>query len=177
MPTNYPNLPGISLELLDGNLQIDQNITGPVTLVIGRALSGPSGVQYLVSDSNVATAIYGSGSPLLAKLSEAKLGGAQNIILYRIGGSSAEISDIFGTDTLLGTKEETSISGSKYSVYVGQEPANSAVACIIIFEGDKIVYSDVTGSEVDLGLLTSLDLIRQHRNSFLNIELGIHNFQ
>lgn len=152
MPTRYPYLPGVNLELLDGELQIDQTITGPVTLVIGRADSGPSNFQYLMSDSNVASAIYGSSSTLMKMASQAKMGGSKNIVLYRIGGSAAELVDVFGADTLLATKEETSVAGSKYSVYIGPEPSTPAKACIIIFEGDKIVYSDVTGSEVDLGL-------------------------
>ena len=151
MPNKYPHLPGINVELLDGNLQVDQAITGPVTLVIGRAASGPSNFQYLVSDSNQAAAIYGSGSPLMAKLSEVKLGGAKNVVLYRIGGQAAEVQGIFGADSLLATKEETVTAGGRYSVYIGPEPSDSAKACIIIFEGDTIVYSNVTGSTVDLG--------------------------
>jgi hypothetical protein len=149
--TKYRNLPGVNLELLDGNLQIDRSITGPIVLIIDTAHSGPSGYQYLVRDSNEASAIYGADSPLIRKLSEVKLGGAKNIVLYRIGGKAAEISNLFGADSLLGTKEETSIAGSKYNVYIGPEPSSPLVSCIIIFEGDKIVFSNVTGSEVNLG--------------------------
>jgi hypothetical protein len=153
MPTKYPNLPGTFVELLDGNLQIDQTISGPVALVIGTAFSGPSDFQYLVKDSNAASAIYGSESPLVKALSQVKLGGATNIVLYRVGGKAAEIVDIFGEESSIRTREETAGAGSKYSFYIGPEPSNALVSCIIAFEGDKIVYSDVTGSEVDLGVL------------------------
>lgn len=146
----YQNLPSINVELLDGNLRIDEPITGPVVLVIGTASSGPSNTQYLASDSNVAAAIFGSDSPLIQKMSEVKVGGAKNVLLYRIGGSTAAISDLFGADSLIATKEETSFAGSKYSVYIGPTPNDPLVAGLIIFEGDTIVYSNVLGAEVDL---------------------------
>jgi hypothetical protein len=148
----YKNLPGVNLELLDGNLQIDSAITGPIVLIVDTAYSGPSNFQYLVTDSNEASAIYGSDSPLISKLSEVKLGGAQNIVLYRIGGEAAEIVDLFGADTLLATREETVAAGGKFNVYIGPEPSNALKSCIIIFQGDTIVYSNATGAIVDLGL-------------------------
>lgn len=166
MQTKYPNLPGTFVELLDGNLQVDQTISGPVALVIGTAFSGPSNSQYLVSDSNAASAIFGSASPLVKALSQVKLGGATNIILYRVGGQAAEITGLFGADSSIRTREETAGAGSKYSFYIGPEPSNAAVACIIAFEGDKIVYSDVTGSTVDLGVI---EVVGFDKNSFSGV--------
>lgn len=150
MPT-YKNLPANRLELLDGNLIVDTPIEGNVVLVIGTAYSGPTGKQVLMSDSNVARKVYGANSPLLQKASEAKLGGAKNIVLYRIGGKSASLDGIFGADTYIRTVDETATAGSDYSIYVGPQPSNALVACIIVFQGSKIVYSNVTGAEVDLG--------------------------
>ena len=115
--------------------------------------------QYLVTDSNEASAIYGSDSPLISKLSEVKLGGAQNIVLYRIGGEAAEIVDLFGADTLLATREETVAAGGKFNVYIGPEPSNALKSCIIIFQGDTIVYSNATGAIVDLGLFNIVGFI------------------
>jgi hypothetical protein len=149
MARKYDNLPGITLDLLDGNLAIDEQVTGPVVLIVDRSTSGPSNTQYLAADANEAAAIYGEG-PLMERLSEVKMGGAKNIILYRIGGSAAEILDLFGSDTLIGTTEETSAAGSKYSIYLGPSPKGDGNASLIIFEGDRIVYSNVIGSEVDL---------------------------
>jgi len=149
----YENLPSINVELLDGNLIIDDPVTGPVVLCIGTAYSGPSNTQYLAADSNVASRIYGSESPLIKKMSEVKMTGAKNVLLYRIGGASAEIHNLLGEDTLIGTKEETSISGSKYAIYLGPSPSNPAVSGLIVYEGDKIVYSDMAGAEVDLGVM------------------------
>lgn len=150
MPT-YKNLPANRLELLDGNLVVDTPIEGNVVLVIGTAYSGPTGKQVLMSDSNVARKVYGANSPLLQKAAEAKLGGAKNIVLYRIGGKSASLNGIFGADTYIRTVDETTTAGSDYSLYVGPEPSNPLVACIIVKQGAKIVYSNVTGAKVDLG--------------------------
>ncbi len=150
----YKNLPGINLELLDGNLRIDEQITGPVVLVIGAAYSGPSNRQFLMSDSNQAARIFGADSPLIKKATEAKLGGAKNIILYRIGGKPASIKDLFGLLSEITTKEETAVAGSKYSVYIGPQPNDPLTACLIIFEGSNIVYSNVPGAEVDNGKFT-----------------------
>lgn len=147
----YQNLPSNTVELLDGNLIIDTPIEGNVVLVIGTALSGQSRKQVLMTDSNVARAVYGAGSSILQKASEIKLGGAKNVLLYRIGGKSASILNLFGTDSYITTVEETASAGSKYSVYIGPQPSNPSEACIIVFSGAKIVYSNVPGSEVDLG--------------------------
>lgn len=147
----YQNLPSNTVELLDGNLIIDTPIEGNVVLVIGTALSGQSRKQVLMTDSNVARAVYGAGSSILQKASEIKLGGAKNVLLYRIGGKSASILNLFGTDSYITTVEETASAGSKYSVYIGPQPSNPLKACVIVFSGAKIVYSNVPGSEVDLG--------------------------
>ncbi len=150
MPT-YKNLPANRLELLDGNLIVDNPIEGNVVLVIGTAYSGPTGKQVLMNDSNLARKIYGDGSPLLQKAAEAKLGGAKNILLYRIGGKAASLDGLFGTDSYIKTVDQTSTAGADYAVYVGPQPSNPLLACIIVFQGTKIVYSNVTGAEIDLG--------------------------
>ncbi len=150
----YKNLPGIGLELLDGNLRIDEQVTGPVVLVIGAAYSGPSNRQYLMSDSNQAARIFGADSPLIKKATEVKLGGAKNIVLYRVGGNPASIKGLFGALSEITTKEETAVAGSKYSVYIGPQPDDALKSALIIFEGSTIVYSNVPGSEVDLGKFT-----------------------
>jgi len=149
----YKNLPSINVELLDGNLIVDNQVSGPVTLVIGTAYSGPTNEEYLVTDSNIASNTFGADSPLIRKMSEVKLGGSKNILLYRIGGSASQLVDILGEGTLIGTKEQTSSSGSKYSIYLGPSSSNPSISGLIAYEGDKIVYSDMNGAEVDLDVI------------------------
>ena len=147
----YQNLPFNTVELLDGNLIVDTPIEGNVVLIIGTALSGQSGKQVLMNDSNVARAMYGAGSKILQKASEVKLGGAKNVILYRIGGKAASLLNLFGADSYITTTEETASAGSNYRIYIGPQPSNPSQSCIVVFSGAKIVYSNITGSEVDLG--------------------------
>lgn len=147
----YDNLASINLELLDGNLAATPAITGPVALVIATALSGKSNTSFLVDDFNKAAALFGAGSPLIKAANEVKLGGAQNVAIYRIGGVAASLKGLFGDLSEITSIEESLGIGSKYSFYIGPQPNNPSDACIIIFEGTKIVYSNVPGSEVDLG--------------------------
>ena len=147
----YDNLASINLELLDGNLAASPAITGPVALVIATALSGTSNTPFIVDDFNKAAALFGASSTLIKTANELKLGGAQNIAVYRIGGVSASIQGLFGDLSEITSVEESLGIGTKYSIYIGPQPNNLGEACLIIFEGAKIVYSTVPGSEVDLG--------------------------
>lgn len=147
----YDNLASINLELLDGNLAASPAITGPVALVIATALSGTSNTPFIIDDFNKAAALFGASSPLIKTANELKLGGAQNIAIYRIGGVSASIQGLFGDLSEITSVEESLGIGTKYSIYIGPQPNNPGEACLIIFEGAKIVYSTVPGAEVDLG--------------------------
>lgn len=147
----YDNLASINLELLDGNLAASPAITGPVALVIATALSGKSNTPFIIDDFNKAAALFGASSTLIKAANELKLGGAQNVAVYRIGGVAASISGLFGALSEITTVEEAVGLGTKYSVYIGPQTNNAGEACLIIFEGAKIVYSNVPGSEVDLG--------------------------
>lgn len=151
MAQQYPHLPGINVELLDGSLRTSRKVEGPVTMIVSTAKSGPSNLQYLMSDPNVASAIFGDNSPLMKRATEARIGGAKNIVLYRIGGQAAEIHDLWGPGSLLRSKEESAQVGVKYRVYMGPSPRNAAQEILMIFEGDRVVYSNATGGEVDLG--------------------------
>lgn len=148
--STYKDLPGVNLELLDGNLRIDETITGNSLLVIGLAETGTTGTQYYNADSNKTANIYGAESPIIKRMEQGRLGGAQNIVLYRIGGKSARINDIFGEGSYIETIEQSVTAGSKFKVYIGERPTKDGKACLIVFRNDKIVYSNVPGSEIDL---------------------------
>lgn len=147
----YNHLPGVNLELLDGNLRVDNTSDARPVLVIGRAESGPSNVLYRVRDTNVAANHFGGQSPLIRKMSEALLGGATQIRLYRIGGKPARLNNIFGEGTYIATREQSVSASDKYRLYIGPRPAKDGKACLIVFRGQNIVYSNVPGSEIDSG--------------------------
>lgn len=145
----YQNLPGVNLELLDGNLRIDQTDNSPRVLVIGRAEKGPTNTLYGVTDTNRAAAAFGQDSPLIRKMSEALIGGAKRVSLYRIGGKQAKLKNIFGRDSYLAALEASVSAADNLKVYVGPRPSNDGKACLIVFKGNEIVYSNVPGSEVN----------------------------
>ena len=145
----YQHLPGVNLELLDGNLRIDQTDSSPRVLVIGRAEKGLTNALYPVTDTNRAAAVFGQDSPLIRKMSEALIGGARRVSLYRIGGKQAKLKDIFGKDSYLATVEASVYAVNNLKVYVGPRPSNDGKACLIVFKGSEIVYSNVPGSEIN----------------------------
>lgn len=151
----YKNLPSINVDIQDGNLKLDKALVGPVTLIVGTATDGPNASQYLVSDSNAAALVFGSTSPIIQRMAEAKLGGAKNILLYRVGGVSASIQGLFGSGSEITTIEANVASNTKYKVYIGPNPTPSTSdSVLIIFKGNTIVYSNVPGAEVASGLFT-----------------------
>lgn len=145
----YQHLPGVNLELLDGNLRIDQTDSSPRVLVIGRAEKGLTNALYPVTDTNRAAAIFGQDSPLIRKMSEALIGGARRVSLYRIGGKQAKLKDVFGKDSYLATAEASVSAVDNLKIYVGPRPSNDGKACLIVFRGNEIVYSNVPGSEIN----------------------------
>lgn len=150
----YENLPGVNLELLDGNLRVDSTSDANRVLIIGRAEMGTSGRIYNVGDTNKAANTFGPESPLIRKMSEARLGGATEVSLYRIGGSPASLNGLWGEGSQLATVEESVAAGDSFRIYCGPRPSNDGKSCLIVFKGKNIVYSNVPGSEVDLNQVT-----------------------
>ena len=150
--STYSNLPGVNLELLDGNLRIDDPVAQDSLLIIGLAERGTTGFQYSATDSNKAANAFGASSPIIKRMEQGRVGGAKNVVLYRIGGKAARIDGIFGEGSYIETAEETVTAGSKFKLYIGERPAKDGKACLIIFQDDKIVYSNVPGSEVNRNL-------------------------
>lgn len=147
--SKYSNLPGVNIELLDGNLRVDEPIDERAVLLVGTALTGSTNVQYVSRDSNKAANIYGASSTLIKRMEQIKLGGAKTVILYRIGGKAARIDGIFGEGSYIETVEESVSAGENYSIYIGERPSKDGKSCLIIFDGSRIVFSNVPGSEVN----------------------------
>lgn len=145
----YQNLPGVNLELLDGNLRVDNTSDARRVLVIGRSTTGKSNRLYTVRDTNQAVNAHGAGTPLIRKMSEAILGGATQVQLYRIGGRAASLDGIFGEGTYIRTVEESVTAADNIRLYIGPRPSNDGKSCLIAFKGKNIIYSNVPGSEVN----------------------------
>ena len=155
--TKYKYLPGTTVELLDGNTTSVSGLEQPIALVIGRAYSGPVDTAIVINDSVAAVSKFGSGSPILDAVTRIKAGGIPTVIAYRVGGSGAELRDFAGSGSVLKTVELSKTAASKLRIYVGPSESNPAVKVLIVFygtAGNKIVYSNVPGAEVDLGYVT-----------------------
>jgi hypothetical protein len=146
--------PGNKIEILDGNLQPIPAIPENTVLIIDRALSGPTNVVYYVQDLKQASVLYGASSPLIKKASQAINAGARNVALYRYGGQSAQLVNLFGEDTIIETTAQSANADSDLFLYVGVEPNNPTVDCIIIFKGGKVVYSNSLGGAKESSLVT-----------------------
>lgn len=155
--TKYNYLPGTTVELLDGNTTSVSGLTQPIALVIGRAYSGPTDTPVVINDSVAAVNKFGSGSPLIDAATRVKAGGIPTVIVYRVGGKGAELKNFAGTGSSIKTVELSKTAASKLRIYVGPSEANPAVKVLIVFygtTGNKIVYSNVPGAEVDIGYVT-----------------------
>ena len=144
---------GMSTEILDGKLNPKPNLPEDVTLVIDRAFDGPSDELYLVTDTEKAKVIYGKTSPIIQAMRHAYVGGATNVVLYRIGGSGASIDNLFGSYTTIKTTSQKVGAGSTLKVYAGPRASEPGRSVIIVTDGNKIVYSNSPGQTVDLGVV------------------------
>lgn len=144
---------GLTSEILDGKLSPKITLPEDVVLIVDRAYSGPSNVLYSVSDSDKAKVIYGATSPIIQSMRHAFAGGAKNVALYRIGGGSAKVNNLFGPYTVLATTEETVSAGTSLSVYAGPRVGDATKSCIIVYNGNKVVYSNVPGKEINLSVV------------------------
>lgn len=145
---------GLTTELLDGKLGPKVTLPKNVTLIIDRALDGPSDTIYEVQDTERVKNIYGASSPIIQSMRQAFAGGARNVALYRIGGSGAVINNIFGAYTLLRTVSQKIGAGSTLKVYAGPRQTDPTRSVLIVTEGKKVVFSSAPGRNVDLGIVS-----------------------
>ena len=144
---------GLSTEILDGKLNPKTNIPEGVVLVIDRAYDGPSDELFLVTETERAKLIYGTNSPIIQGMRHAYAGGATDVMLYRVGGNGAKINNLFGAYTLLETNSQKVGAGSNIKVYAGPRVTNPEKSVLVITEGNKIVYSNAPGKNIDLGVV------------------------
>ncbi len=147
---------GITTEILDGKLSPRVSLPEDVVLVVSRATSGPTNQLYSVSDTETAKQIFGDNSPIIHLMRHAFAGGADNVALYRIGGRQASIENLFGEFTALRTTDASVGADRDLTVYAGPRYNDPDTSIVIVYKGNKIVYSNSPGQEIDLGYV-SLD--------------------
>lgn len=140
--------PENKLEIVDGSLLPQPALPSDLVLIVERAYSGPSNRLYIVEDLATARQLYGERSPIINLANRAVAARAPNIALFRIGGRAHEYINIFGEDTSLRLTTESIAAADNLKVYVGPEPKNTTRQCVIIYEGDRVLFSDVLGAEV-----------------------------
>lgn len=152
--TTLKSIPSSTVELLDRNLASSTQLEAPVGLVIGRSYTGPTGAVYVLDDNASASKVYGANSPLLNAATSALKTGVKTVLLYRVGGKPAVLTGFAGPDSVLETVAESTSIADNLRVYQGPSQNDPAVNVLIVFygaSGNRIVYSNVPGSEVDLG--------------------------
>lgn len=140
--------PKNKLEIIDGSLRPVSSLPKDLVLVIERAYTGPTNTLYLVQDLSEAKVIFGDKSPLINLATRTRAGKAENIALYRIGGGAPEYTNIFGEATSLRLAEQSVTAADNLKVYIGPEPKNSGRQCIIVYEGSRVIFSNVLGGEI-----------------------------
>lgn len=140
--------PENKLEIVDGSLLPQPALPSDLVLIVERAYSGPSNRLYIVEDLATARQLYGERSPIINLANRAVASRAPNVALFRIGGRAHEYINIFGQDSSLRLTTESIAAADNLKVYVGPEPKNSTRQCVIIYEGDRVLYSNVLGAEV-----------------------------
>lgn len=140
--------PENKLEIIDGSLLPLPALPEDVVLVLERAYSGPTDQVYMVDNLTTARQLFGERSPLINLANRASAAGAKNIALYRIGGRAAEYIDLFGEGTSLRLTTASADAPKNLKIYIGPEPKNHSRQCVIIYNGDRIIYSNVLGAEL-----------------------------
>jgi len=127
MVVEFENLPGIIKLVDDGNLGISNASEAPKNLVLGTASKGRGDRPVRVLRSQEATAEFGRPGTLLRGMFDTRQGGAENILLFRIGASPARLDGV-GDST-----------GSAGFTIITSELGDEAGASVSVF------YEDATG--------------------------------
>jgi hypothetical protein len=138
----FDNLAGVLVYKEDGNLIPETPTRGPVTLIIGTSAKGSGSTAYTLTATSTAKSEFGTEGTLLRGMWEARGMGSDDMILYRIGATSAIVTGI-GDSTGSGgytveTVEEDASSGGNYALYYD----DSADRLVIKRNSDDLVVYD-----------------------------------
>ena len=155
MADKFPNLPGIPVNIVDGNLTPDQTPGGPTVAILGTATKGPADAESTVLSGAGAITKYGSVGSLGRGLAEAFQGGAANAVGFRILATAGKIEHIGDDSGAAGISVETVSKGGDalelYNILYNQQTDRLKIYDV---ETGIVVY-DQTGDvvAVDLGVL------------------------
>lgn len=111
----FEHVAGREKQLLDKNLGETLTPETIRTLVIGTAERGPSNYFYVVTDQSQARTTFGDDGNLIQGMYEATDGGAPTTVLYRVGGTAADITGV-GTALTITTLYKYTDAGLEHKV-------------------------------------------------------------
>ncbi len=155
MAVAFTNLPMVGANLNEGGLGVAGGQRGPRALVLGTAAQGQSLWPYVVQTTANAASEYGSSGTLTRGMYEARTAGAENVILYRVGATSAILAGVGDTTGVGGYTIETlrrdDDTGGIYTIYY-----DDASDRLVIWNSVSglVVYDNDTTDPIDLGEVT-----------------------
>jgi hypothetical protein len=88
------NIPGVIHEKQDLGLAVLVSSPAPIILVLGTANQGPSEAPRAVRRAQESAVLFGSGGTLTRGMYETKTADGENVVLFRIGATSAVLTGI-----------------------------------------------------------------------------------
>jgi hypothetical protein len=147
----YENLAGVIVWKQDGNLVAEAPTRGPVTLIVGTAGRGVGSTAYTVADTAIAKNEFGTEGTLLRGMWEARKMGADDMMLYRIGATSASVTGIGDSSGSGGytvaTVEQDADAGGNYALYYDDSEDRLVVKRN---SDDLVVYDNDETTPIDL---------------------------
>jgi len=139
------NLPGVKAYKNDGNLAPEPTSRAPRVLIVGTSAKGDGDTFYVAPTTTQARSAFGNEGTLIQGMWEALKTGAQEIALYRIGSTAAEltgIGDALGVGGfIITTVEQDADAGGNYSMYYDDSESRLVVRRnsdnLVIFDNDE----------------------------------------
>ena len=156
MADKYPHIPGIPVNIIDGNQFVALDPTGPVVAIIGTATKGPSRSEVSISTGGSGVITFGAVGSLGRGLAEAYQGGAVNAFGFRILAKPGYLDAIGDVSGSAGIKIETVPEGTEaLELFSALYDARANRLRVYNVDSGVLVY-DQTGAAVavDLGLVS-----------------------
>lgn len=152
MAVAFENLPGVFPNLEEGGLGVGAAARGPRVLVLGTADQGQSQWPYVVQTTSSAASEFGSSGTLTRGMYEVRTAGAENVILYRVGSTSAileHVGDSTGVDGYtIETLRRDDDAGATYSIYYDDSSDRLVIWNVV---SGLVVYDNDSTDPIDYG--------------------------